>query len=105
MVEKRSWVVIAAALRMSARWDSADLAVQVLKTLARLNGRTPSIVQRHLKPENLILRPDGRVALVDFGTARDVRGRSLFVETLGYTAPERRAPSTPPATFMRWARR
>ncbi|HZI04420.1 MAG TPA: hypothetical protein VEZ71_10375, partial [Archangium sp.] len=45
-----------------------------------------------IKPANLLVRPDGSICLVDFGTARDVtRGGTVnatFVGTFGYMAPE-----------------
>jgi serine/threonine-protein kinase len=65
-----------------------DLARQVLRVLDSLHRRSPRVLHRDLKPQNLILRPDGRVALVDFGAARellrDVTHGATFVGTFGY---------------------
>jgi hypothetical protein len=69
-----------------------DLGRQVLEVLAWLNDRRPPIVHRDLKPANLILSPEGKLHLIDFGTARDVKSggthRSTLVGTVGYMAPE-----------------
>ena len=68
------------------------LAQQVLGILSYLHGRTPKMIHRDIKPANLILRPDGTVALVDFGAARDLTGTqtygSTLVGTFGYMPPE-----------------
>ncbi|MCW5315482.1 ABC transporter substrate-binding protein [Nostoc sp. KVJ3] len=49
---------------------------------------------RDIKPSNIMLRPDGKLILIDFGTARNlsqtiVNGKSITViHSVGYTAPE-----------------
>jgi serine/threonine protein kinase len=67
-------------------------AVQVLEVLDWLHHRTPPVVHRDVKPANVIVRPNGKVSLVDFGAARDVKGaqtyRSTLVGTIGYMPPE-----------------
>jgi len=64
--------------------DAAD-------TLGYLHGRAPPIVHRDLKPGNVIRRPDGSFAFIDFGAVRDrmkPEGGSTVVGTFGYMAPE-----------------
>jgi serine/threonine-protein kinase len=65
-----------------------DVALTVLSTLSILHGRTPKILHRDIKPANLILRPDGQVCLVDFGSVRESESattfRSTLVGTFGY---------------------
>jgi hypothetical protein len=65
---------------------------QVLEILVYLHGLSPRVLHRDIKPANLLVRPDGSICLVDFGTARDVtRGgtvNSTLVGTFGYMAPE-----------------
>ncbi len=59
--------------------------------LRYLHGRAPPIVHRDIKPGNVIRRPDGSYALVDFGAVRDrlkPAGGSTVVGTFGYMAPE-----------------
>ena len=68
-----------------------DLLKQLLDVLAYLHGLHPPVVHRDIKPGNVIVRPDGRVALVDFGGVAKVfqpRGSTTVVGTFGYMAPE-----------------
>ncbi|HZH14299.1 MAG TPA: serine/threonine-protein kinase [Archangium sp.] len=68
------------------------VGTQVLEILLYLHGLSPRVLHRDIKPANLLVRPDGSICLVDFGTARDVtRGgtvNSTLVGTIGYMAPE-----------------
>jgi len=71
-----------------------DLVEEVLEILRYLHGLQPPIVHRDLKPSNLIRRNDGKIALIDFGVARDL-DRTLqdatMVGTVGYMPPEQLA--------------
>ncbi|WP_375766548.1 serine/threonine protein kinase [Archangium gephyra] len=72
--------------------EVSEVGAQVLEVLVYLHGLSPRILHRDIKPANLLVRPDGSICLVDFGTARDVtRGgtvNSTLVGTFGYMAPE-----------------
>ena len=90
-----------------SRLDEAEawtLAEQVLQTLSALHRRTPALVHRDVKPANLILRPDGRTALVDFGAARhlarDVTHGSTLVGTFGYMPPEQLGGTVEPSSDL-----
>jgi len=63
----------------------------IAEALRYLHGRAPAIVHRDIKPGNVIRRPDGSYALVDFGAVRDrlkPTGGSTVVGTFGYMPPE-----------------
>ncbi len=68
-----------------------QLARQLLETLHYIHSLSPAVIHRDIKPTNVILRPDGSLALIDFGSVRDVifadQGASV-VGTYGYTPPE-----------------
>jgi serine/threonine-protein kinase len=68
------------------------LAEQLLEVLGYLQGLSPPVLHRDLKPANLILRPDGKLVLVDFGSAREVKPggthRATLAGTFGYLPPE-----------------
>ncbi len=56
-----------------------------------LHERAAPVIHRDLKPGNVIQRPDGSFAFVDFGAVRDKlrpEGGSTVVGTFGYMAPE-----------------
>ncbi|WP_164018910.1 serine/threonine-protein kinase [Pyxidicoccus trucidator] len=84
--------------------EAWTLAEQVLQTLQALHQRTPALIHRDVKPANLILRPDGRAALVDFGAARhlarDVTHGSTLVGTFGYMPPEQLGGTVEPSSDL-----
>jgi hypothetical protein len=84
--------------------EAWTLAAQVLETLQALHRRTPALIHRDVKPANLILRPDGRAALVDFGAARhlarDVTHGSTLVGTFGYMPPEQLGGTVEPSSDL-----
>jgi class 3 adenylate cyclase len=47
-----------------------DVVVQIARALEAIHAR--GIIHRDLKPENVMLRPDGSVALADFGVAKSL---------------------------------
>lgn len=69
-----------------------DWAKQLCDVLGYLHTRTPAIIYRDMKPANVMLKPDGNVMLIDFGTAREFKEKNLAdttcLGTVGYAAPE-----------------
>lgn len=69
-----------------------EWAKQLCDVLGYLHTRTPAIIYRDMKPANVMLKPDGNVTLIDFGTAREFKERNLAdttcLGTVGYAAPE-----------------
>lgn len=65
---------------------------QLCDVLGYLHSRTPPIIYRDMKPANVMLKPDGNVMLIDFGTAREYKAQSIedttCLGTRGYAAPE-----------------
>jgi len=67
-------------------------AKQLCDVLSYLHNCKPPIIYRDMKPSNVMLKPDGDVMLIDFGTAREFKTRSIAdttcLGTQGYAAPE-----------------
>ena len=88
--------------------DAAEVVhifLEMLGILEYLHGRVPPILHRDIKPSNIILRPDGRPALVDFGSVRRVflgpdEGGSTVVGTYGYMPYEQYMGQATPASDL-----
>lgn len=69
-----------------------EWAKQLCDVLGYLHSRQPAIIYRDLKPANIMLKPDGNVMLIDFGTAREYKEKNIAdttcLGTVGYAAPE-----------------
>lgn len=68
-------------------------AKQLCDVLGYLHSRKPDpIIYRDMKPANIMLKPDGTLTLIDFGTARTFKEKNLAdttcLGTVGYAAPE-----------------
>jgi hypothetical protein len=81
-------------LRAAGTFGEEDV-VRLLRdasdVLGYLHGRAPPVFHRDVKPSNVIRRPDGSFAFVDFGAVRErlrPKGGSTVVGTFGYMAPE-----------------
>lgn len=72
--------------------DVVNWAIQLCDVLHYLHTRTPAIIYRDMKPANIMLKYDGSVVLIDFGTAREYKERAIgdttYLGTQGYAAPE-----------------
>ncbi|OZG49774.1 serine/threonine protein kinase [Pseudoscardovia radai] len=81
-----------------------DWGLQLCDVIGYLHGRAPAVVYRDVKPGNIMLTPEGRIRLVDFGIAMvtggsggegggdggagDGAGGARGVGTPGFSAPE-----------------
>ncbi|WP_159885210.1 serine/threonine-protein kinase [Paenibacillus puerhi] len=70
-----------------------ELALQLCALLDYLHTSGPQpIIHRDLKPANLMIDANGRVRLIDFGTARRFKpggaGDTVNLGTIGFAAPE-----------------
>ena len=83
-----------AGLSMPIQWV-LDLARQICAPLAYLHGE--GLVHRDLKPDNIVVRPDGTPVVVDFGVMSQFGGQvardalevaGLAAGTWAYMAPE-----------------
>ncbi len=81
-----------------------EVLLGALEILDYLHTLPVPVVHRDLKPSNLILRPDGRVALIDFGAVREVAAwkedGTTVIGTFGYMAPEQLHGGVSPATDL-----
>ncbi|MCA8922952.1 MAG: serine/threonine protein kinase, partial [Planctomycetes bacterium] len=85
--------------RRLRRWGSLEVgeAVRIVTALARglEHAHQAGVLHRDVKPDNVILRPDGAPVLVDFGVARDLQSdenrlsrSGEFLGSPGFWAPE-----------------
>lgn len=68
-----------------------EWAKQLCDVFGYLHSRTPAIIYRDLKPANIMLKPDGNIMVIDFGTAKNYEidlGETTGIGTIGYAAPE-----------------
>ena len=69
-----------------------EWAKQICDVLGYLHSRKPPIIYRDLNPANVMLKPDGQIMIIDFGTAREFKETSIedtsCLGTQGYAAPE-----------------
>ena len=72
--------------------ESLKMGIQIAQVLDYLHSQAQPVIFRDLKPANVILTPEGRPTLVDFGIARLFRhgagSDTRALGTPGYAAPE-----------------
>ena len=69
-----------------------DISLQLCGILNYLHSFNPPIIYRDLKPSNIMIRPNNKVVLIDFGIARaykaEQEGDTMILGSMGYIAPE-----------------
>jgi serine/threonine protein kinase len=82
-----------------------DIASQLLAILQYLQGQTPPLIHRDIKPHNIVRNDDGQIFLVDFGAVQNVYHNTLMkgstvAGTYGYMAPEQFRGAAVPASDL-----
>ena len=69
-----------------------EWGLQITDVLGYLHSLDPPLIFRDLKPSNVMLRPDGRICLIDFGIARQFQPGAAkdtaLLGSVGYSPPE-----------------
>lgn len=69
-----------------------DWALQICDALTYLHTQDPPIIYRDMKPSNVILKPDGKVKIIDFGVVRvfnpNKTNDTIALGTMGFAPPE-----------------
>ena len=69
-----------------------DISLQLCSILNYLHSFNPPIIYRDLKPSNIMIRPNNKVVLIDFGIAlaykAEQEGDTMILGSMGYIAPE-----------------
>ena len=72
--------------------SAAAWGIALAGVLGCLHSQDPPVIYRDMKPGNVMLCPDGRVVLFDFGIAREYKEEgtadTVCLGTVGYAAPE-----------------
>ncbi len=79
-----------------AQEDVVKWGMDLCEALNYLHSQNPSIIYSDIKPENIILREDGSIRIIDFGSTREYKDMSTddgieattVLGALGYSAPE-----------------
>ncbi|MDY6804775.1 MAG: protein kinase [Cyanobacteriota bacterium] len=74
------------ANKLTSQTEILDWLKQLIGILDLVHEQ--NIFHRDIKPSNIILRPNGLLALIDFGTIAVGNGGKTQVGTTGYAAPE-----------------
>ena len=69
-----------------------DICAQLCDILIYLHGQEEPVIHRDIKPQNIIMKPDGTVSLIDFDISRiyhtDAKTDTQFFGTREYAPPE-----------------
>ena len=83
--------------------ETVYIIEEVLRTLNKLHRQETSIIYRDLKPANIMIGPNGKIKLIDFGASYCkeeakicVSANTTMAGTYGYAAPEQFWPGVEP---------
>lgn len=69
-----------------------EWGLQLASALDYLHNMNPPVIYRDMKPSNVMIKPEGGVKLIDFGTAKEYKiennADTTALGTRGYAAPE-----------------
>lgn len=71
-----------------------DWGMQICEVFYYLHNQPTPIIYRDMKPANVMLQPDGKLMMIDFGTARtqkvgvEMQADTICIGTAGFAAPE-----------------
>ena len=72
--------------------EAVRIALELADILRYLHGKREPVIYRDLKPSNIVMKPDGHIALIDFGAARiyspNRKSDTVNLGTYGFAAPE-----------------
>lgn len=72
--------------------EIADIAVKLAEAMKKLHGMEPAVIHRDIKPQNIIIKDDGSVVLIDLGISRIYKenesGDTVLAGTQFFAAPE-----------------
>jgi len=69
-----------------------EIAIEILHILHYLHSQSPPVIYRDIKPQNIMIEPDGHIVLIDFGIARAIelsnKQLNTAIGTNGYAPGE-----------------
>lgn len=87
----------------AAEQDVVRWGIDLCDALIYIHSQQPPVVHRDIKPDNVIITPEGSAVLVDFGIARlhsVGRHDTMKMGTWGYLPPEQKAGRTEPRSDL-----
>lgn len=67
---------------------------QLCEALSYLHSQNPAIIHSDIKPNNIMLTPQGNICLIDFNISFYLDGSTILGYTNGYSSPEQSAVKT-----------